>query len=80
VSVIPAKASQVNDVKGLCSHTPLKGDIDTQRLFPGTSTRWTTNYTEVLKGDDYPLEYDANGYPELPAFLDRRQKALKEAA
>jgi hypothetical protein len=29
----------------------------------------------------YQLEYDANGYPELPAFLDRRQKkALKAAA
>jgi hypothetical protein len=41
---------------------------------------WTTNFTEVLQGDDYPLEYDANGYPELPAFLDRKQKALKEAA
>ena len=33
-----------------------------------------------LQGDDYRLEYDANGYPELPAFLDRRPKALKEAA
>jgi hypothetical protein len=33
-----------------------------------------------LQGDDYRLEYDANDYPELPAFLDRRPKALKEAA
>ena len=24
------------------------------------------------QGDDYPLTYDANGYPELPACLDRR--------
>jgi hypothetical protein len=32
----------------------------------------------VLPGDDYPLEYDENGYPELPAFLDRRTKPTKE--
>ena len=32
-------------------------------------------------GDDHPLTYDANGYPELPACLDRRPKpALAEAA
>jgi hypothetical protein len=35
----------------------------------------------ALQGDDYPLEYDENGYPELPACLDRRLKPrLKEAA
>jgi hypothetical protein len=28
-----------------------------------------------LQGDDYPLEYDENGYPELPACLDRRTRA-----
>jgi hypothetical protein len=66
--------------KGCVRTPPSKGDIDTQRLFPGTSTRWTTNYTKVLKSDDYPLEYEANGFPELPAFLDRRPKTLKEAA
>jgi hypothetical protein len=26
----------------------------------------------ALQGDDYPLEYDADGYPILPACLDRR--------
>ena len=31
---------------------------------------------EPLHGDDYPLTYDADGYPELPACLDRRPKLL----
>jgi hypothetical protein len=26
----------------------------------------------ALPGDDYPLEYDESGYPELPACFDRR--------
>ena len=26
----------------------------------------------VLLGDDYPIEMDADGYPEIPACLDRR--------
>ena len=35
----------------------------------------------ALQADDYPLTYDANGYPELTACLDRRPKpALSEAA
>ena len=35
----------------------------------------------TLQGDDHPLTYDANGYPELTACLDRRPKpALAEAA
>ena len=25
-----------------------------------------------LHGEDYPLEYDEDGYPTLPACLDRR--------
>ena len=28
--------------------------------------------SKSLQGDDYPLTYDADGYPELPACLDRR--------
>jgi hypothetical protein len=36
---------------------------------------------EALNGDDYPVGCDANGYPELPACLDRRHKpTLAEAA
>jgi hypothetical protein len=36
---------------------------------------------EAIQGDDYPLEYYEDGYPELPARLDRRHKpTLAEAA
>jgi hypothetical protein len=36
---------------------------------------------EALQGDDYPLEYDKNGYPELPACLDcRKPKMTAQAA
>ena len=36
----------------------------------------------ALQGDDYPLEYYEDGYPKLPACLDRRPKPepLAEAA
>jgi hypothetical protein len=35
----------------------------------------------ALQGDDYPLEYYEDGYPKLPACLDRRPKAsVAEAA
>ena len=35
----------------------------------------------ALQGDDYPLDYDENGFPELPACLDRRPKPpISEAA
>jgi hypothetical protein len=35
---------------------------------------------ETIKGDDYLLECDSDGYPELPAGLDRRRQRLKQAA
>ena len=34
----------------------------------------------ALQGDDYPLEYDSDGYPELPTCLDRRVTILTKAA
>jgi len=36
----------------------------------------------ALQGDDYPLEYHEDGYPKLPACLDRLRKSepLAEAA
>jgi hypothetical protein len=34
----------------------------------------------ALQGDDYPLTYDENGYPELPACLDRRKPKLERDA
>ena len=30
----------------------------------------------ALQGDDYPLSYNADGYPELPACLNRRPKII----
>ena len=39
---------------------------------PGEAYR--PEFTETLHGDDYQLNYNENGYPELPAFLDRRPK------
>jgi hypothetical protein len=45
-----------------------------------TST-FTTNFTEVLSGDDVQLEYYEDSYPKLPACLDWRPKRrLAEAA
>ena len=34
----------------------------------------------ALQGDDYRLEYDWDGYPELPTCLDRRVTNLAKAA
>ena len=34
----------------------------------------------ALQGDDYPLEYDSDGHPELPTCLDRRVTILAKAA
>ncbi len=36
--------------------------------------------TGALHGDDYQLEYYADGYPKLPACLDRRPITKEEAA
>ena len=44
------------------------------------SRGFATNFTEVLEGDDYPLDYYPDGYPRLPACLDRRHVPLAEAA
>jgi hypothetical protein len=40
-----------------------------------------TTARELGNQDDYPLECYEDGYPELPAYLDRRHKPkLAEAA
>jgi hypothetical protein len=39
---------------------------------PAESYGWGKPGDPPLLGDDYPLTYDANGYPELPTCLDRR--------
>jgi hypothetical protein len=36
--------------------------------------------SDALQGDDYPLEYYADGHPKLPTCLDRRRISLAEAA
>src|SRR5262249_13353173 len=39
---------------------------------PSTSSwSWARQGDPPLKGDDYPLEYFADGYPKLPPCLDR---------
>jgi hypothetical protein len=35
---------------------------------------------ETIKGDDYPIEYHSDGYPKLPACLDRRRPRLRQVA
>jgi len=35
---------------------------------------------ETIKGDDYTIEYHSDGYPKLPACLDRRKPRLRQAA
>lgn len=57
-------------------------------LGDGSTVLWPRTYDlpsgptpGALQGDDYPLTYDENGFPELPACLDRRPvKLLSEAA
>jgi hypothetical protein len=35
---------------------------------------------ETIKGDDFPIEYPSDGYPKLPACIDRRRPRLRQAA
>ena len=56
-----------------------RADSELQRIILETETgtrlkRAPLPETKPLKGDDYPLTYDSNGYPEPPACLDRRPK------
>ena len=34
----------------------------------------------ALQGDDYPLEFHLDGYPKIPACLDRRQALELQSA
>ena len=55
-------------------------------LSDGSTVVWPTRDEQrgptpgALQGDDYPLTYDENGYPELPACLDGRKPKLRSAA
>jgi hypothetical protein len=48
--------------------------------YPLPATVPTESGPTALQGDDYPLEYDADGYHLLPACLDRRKPRLEVAA
>lgn len=47
------------------------GDLQIAPQTRSTSKLWDG---PPLQGDDYPLEYYADGYPKLPAYLDRRRR------
>lgn len=49
---------------------------------PPPAGTYKPEFTETLEGDDYPLEYYEDGYPKLPACLDRGRspEPLAEAA
>ena len=55
-------------------------------LSAGSTVVWPTTYDfggptpGALQGDDYPLEYHDDGYPKIPACLDRRKVAFAKAA
>ena len=57
-----------------CAETPLEVVSSHETAVPDEST------SKPLQGDDYQLEYYADGYPKLPACLDRRRRKLDEAA
>ena len=49
------------------SHLPGGGPVQKTGL-----RCWRDGTPGALRGDDYPLEYYEDGYPKLPACLDRR--------
>ena len=53
-------------------------EVDAQQR-DATSTQSFPTSTRRLSGDDYPLTYDADGNPKLPACLDRRKPKLLAA-
>ena len=59
----------------------LDTDLGGQPLYSAPSQEVRQGPTPgALQGDDYQLEYYEDGYPKLPACLDRRRVALAEAA
>src|SRR6185437_8458252 len=65
----------------------LRGVSDSPNaLSDGSTVVWPTTYDlrgptpGALRGDDIELEYYEDGYPKLPACLDRRPIKLAEAA
>ena len=69
---------------------PRSGDIALSdapsHLNKGSTVIWASSDEHggptpgALQGDDYQLEYYEDGYPKLPACLDRRRAPLELAA
>jgi hypothetical protein len=59
----PAIVSRDTVAEILCAECPMLVDMKPPPSLPAPP----------LQGDDYPLEYDEDGHPKLPACLDRRK-------
>ena len=84
------KRQRSGDLKLDPISVPRSGDLSVSdaptALSDGSTVVWPTRDEQhgptpgALRGDDYPLEYDSNGFVELPACLDRRKPKLSAAA
>jgi hypothetical protein len=72
-----ARAEPCNEIPGHvdpCNEIPATGTLPSHR-----STDLQAGPTPgALQGDDYPLEYYPDGYPKLPACLDRRAQRQQQ--
>ena len=68
-TAIPKKRLQAPERAPTASDQPLAPHFNPHGPTPG-----------ALQGDDYQLDYYPDGYPKLPACLDRRRVILAEAA
>jgi hypothetical protein len=59
----------------LSNFRPRKGGLPLAKVAVSIELGFGDPRDEPLQGDDYPLTFDADGYPELPACLDRRKPA-----
>lgn len=66
---VPEKRLQAPERAATASDTPLGSHFNQHGPTPG-----------AIQGDDYPLDYYPDGYPKLPACLERRRVILAEAA
>jgi hypothetical protein len=70
--------NEINELAGPISEGYDKWPQEYRNPLHGTNQDGST--PGALQGDDFPIELDANGFPELPACLDRRQLKLRRAA
>ncbi len=57
---------------------PYKWPEESRNPMHGTNPDGST--PDALRGDDFPIAVDENGFPELPTCLDRRKLKLRRAA